>query len=104
MNYIIDPFRNMFKFSGKSSVREFWYFYGFVWLGYFVLNIVGNRIGPEWLKYALLGVTFLPMLALGFRRLQDAGINRWYFLIPGANIYLAAMPKEEVKIDRAIPS
>lgn len=95
MNAILNSYRRIFDFNGKSSITEFWNVYFFTFFLYLFLNIVGKRYDVEWLKYAFLAIQFLPILSLGFRRLNDAGINKWYFLIPGANIYLASMPSSQ---------
>lgn len=95
MNYYFEPFKKIFDFNGKSSLKEFWM--------YFLLNIVASiLIGVirgftdyHILREIFLIVTLLPFIALGFRRLNDAGINRWLFLLPFINIILACFPKNE---------
>jgi uncharacterized membrane protein YhaH (DUF805 family) len=36
----------------------------------------------------------LPLITLGFRRLNDAGYNKWLFLIPIAGVLLATTPQD----------
>lgn len=61
---------------------------GFIksWTGFDQLNIV----------YLL--VMIIPYMAIGFRRLNDAGINRFLFLIPFVGLILAVFPSKETDI------
>ncbi|MHC5353368.1 DUF805 domain-containing protein [Myroides sp. LJL115] len=96
MYYLITPFVKLFDFKGKSTVNEFWFFTIFIYFVSFLLNILSNHYNLDYnLKYAFWVMVFLPYLALGFRRLNDAGINKYYFLIPGANIILACLPAKK---------
>lgn|GEM_PF-2278634 len=97
---LINPYLNIFDYRGKSSIKEFWTFYIATFLLIIILSVVGKRIlGIENLHYYLIGLNFFPMLALGFRRMNDVGINKWLFLLPIAGVYLAALPAkgEELK-------
>lgn len=95
MKYLINPFINMFDFEGKASVKEFWIFILFQYIIMFVLGILGAMINFRFLGKLYLLISLLPFIALGFRRLKDAGFNQWLFLIPIANIILASIPKKE---------
>ena len=82
--------KNTFKFSGKSSRREFWMAVLVnsiisILLVVFVLPFIGS---PEvFIKafYAVAGLyevlVFIPMLSLTVRRLHDVGRSGWYVLI-----------------------
>jgi len=63
-------------FSGRASRPEFWWFT----LAYFVGMVVVSFVPYLPVLYTL--ALFIPMLAVGFRRLQDTGRPGWYFLIP----------------------
>ena len=39
-------------------------------------------------------ITLIAMYSLGFRRLKDAGISGFWFLIPLINLVLATLPKK----------
>ena len=65
-------FVNYFNFSGRASRAEFW------WV-YLALTIIGF--------VPLVGifiqlVTFIGLISLTSRRLQDVGFSGWYQLIP----------------------
>ncbi|QFT91496.1 Inner membrane protein YhaI [Roseovarius sp. THAF9] len=63
-------------FSGRASRSEFWWFM----LAYIIGALVVSLFPLLPLIYAL-GM-FLPLLAVGFRRMHDTGRPGWYFLIP----------------------
>ncbi len=75
-------------FSGRASRPEYWWFVLFVALGVVIFSILdfvvfGTSPGstkvfaPLW-QLAL----FVPLLAAGWRRLQDTGRPGWWLLIP----------------------
>lgn len=70
-------------FSGRASRSEFWWFVLAYVIGMLIVSLV--PILPILYVLAL----FVPMLAVGFRRLQDTGRPGWYFLIP--SLYNLAM-------------
>lgn len=93
MKYILTPFFNMFDFKGKANIKEFWIFNIF---SFFLSFLVGLILGyfklSDNIRYIYWGIMLLPYLSLGFRRLNDVGINKFFFLIPGLNILLASLP------------
>jgi|SRR5690554_3429767 len=98
MKYIITPFKKIFDFTGKSSIKEFWIFYLFMFLSGFFSGILSGITGIEYLGKIWLYVILLPVfISLGFRRLNDVGINKFLFLIPLVNLILASLPKDNAK-------
>lgn len=98
MHYIINPFKKIFDFSEKSNISEFWIFELVIFLMFFGYGIVQRILGiPEYISNILAIVLILPTVSLGFRRLNDAGINRWLFLIPIVNIILVSLPGKDDK-------
>lgn len=95
MKYIITPFKKALDFSGKSSLKEFWIFFLFNIVLSLIVGVVKAETGFEELGTIFLVVMLLPNLSLGFRRLNDAGINKWLFLIPFVNLILASSEKAE---------
>ncbi len=89
---LIKPYLQVFDYQSKASIKEFWTFFIGMFLISVLLGIVGNRIGIENLRNYFMALNFLPLLALGFRRLNEVGINKWLFVIPIAGIYLAGLP------------
>ncbi|NEK23989.1 DUF805 domain-containing protein [Sulfitobacter sp. JBTF-M27] len=81
------------KFEGRASRSEYWWFFLFVVLG----SIVAMFLGP--LSFIFTLAIIVPMLAVGFRRLQDTGRPGWWIVITAVlsllNTLLApAMPDE----------
>lgn len=94
MKYYINPFLKAFDFNGKSTIKQFWVFILFQYLIFFIIGLIEGQVGIKYVGKVYLFVTLVPFIALGFRRLNDSGFNRWLFLIPIANIILASIPKK----------
>jgi uncharacterized membrane protein YhaH (DUF805 family) len=81
-------FSKYMNFSGRSGRPEFWWFALFVFAGAFALSIVDSLIwgtteGATRIFAPLFQLaTFLPLLAVGWRRLHDTGKPGWYLLLP----------------------
>jgi len=76
-------------FVGFASRSEFWWYVLFLIVGQVLLGLVSHKIAA---LFAL--VTLLPYLAVGTRRLRDAGRSPWWWfagLIPliGAIVLIA---------------
>ncbi len=76
------------QFGGRAGRREFWLF----WLVHFILLVIASvadaLIFPDWERIVfgpILGIyvaaTFVPVVALGARRLHDTGRSGWYQLL-----------------------
>lgn len=97
MKYYILGFKRAFDFKGKSSRSEFWYFFLFdvtihIILG-FLEGLYGKNMGMISTFYSI--IIIIPYISLGFRRLNDAGYNKFLFLIPLANLFFASMKTKE---------
>ncbi|WP_258061162.1 DUF805 domain-containing protein [Arthrobacter sp. 4R501] len=101
---ILAGFRQYAEFGGRAGVAEFWWFILFVTLvtsGLGALNVatpngvigVGSSLASLW----VIG-TMIPTLAVGIRRLRDAG-RRWtelfWLLIPIAGLIVMAIRMSE---------
>lgn len=92
MKYYFKAFKLTFNFTGKASPKQFWYFFFIDALVAFTLQFVGNYFGVDNAGWIYTGIRLLTFVSLGFRRLNDAGLNKFLFLIPLMNIILAAFP------------
>lgn len=83
--------RKYADFKGRARRSEYWWFFLFVILVTFLAGILdaalfgvdpqtGEASGVLGLIVSL--ALFLPLLAAGWRRLQDSGRPGWYILIP----------------------
>lgn len=98
MNFFINfllAFKRVFDFKGESSILEFWSFFllnilfGSVLLIFFK-TVFDTELPAKIYRY----VSLLPLYACGFRRLRNAGISPWLFLIPLVNLFLAGLPEK----------
>ncbi len=73
-------------FSGRAARSEYWWFVLFIILGVAAAGIVdgvifaGLQVGPIGGIFQL--VTLLPLLAVGWRRMQDTGRPGWMIFLP----------------------
>ena len=84
-------FVNAFSFSGRSRRPEYWWFFGFVFLGAAVIGALEALIfgAPGRVARFFQILVFVPFLAVGWRRLQDTGRPGWYLLVPVAVIVVS---------------
>lgn len=82
-------------FSGTASRFEYWWFFLFVLLVAAAATVIGEKI------FQLVSlIVLLPLLAVGARRLRDAGRSGWWqllFLVPFGQVvvlYLLALPSQ----------
>jgi len=90
MNYYIRGLDKYTEFNGRSTRKEFWYFWLFNWLIsfilFFILGLISFLIGiktnvlqPVSYLYSL--AVFIPTFAVIVRRLHDIGKSGWWCLI-----------------------
>ena len=84
-------FSKYVTFSGRARRPEYWWFFLFIILGSVIASFIDGAIfgvgTPQEPTAQLLSpifslATFLPMLAVGWRRMHDTGKPGWYLLIP----------------------
>jgi len=99
---IITCLRKYFTFSGRASRSEYWWFFLFCLLGGaisgtvegFINGVTQTEDGPTLISGAFNLATFIPALAVGFRRMHDTGRSGLYLFYPliammGLSIFLA---------------
>lgn len=101
MKYYFLAFKRTFDVNGKSSKEEFWYFFLIDLVILFLIGLVTGKISDKTLADAIsfgyLIITIIPFYTLGFRRLNDAGYNKYLFFIPVLNLLFASMESKEYK-------
>ncbi len=84
-------FSKYLTFSGRARRPEYWWFFLFIVLGSVIATFIDGAIfGIETTQEPATQIaspvfslaTFLPLLAVGWRRLHDSGRPGWYLLIP----------------------
>ena len=86
-------FSNYVNFSGRSTKSEFWWGYLFCVIVDVVIGVLSRALpAPMTIMLSLASLAiFIPMLALGIRRLHDIGKSGFYYfmcLIPCVGIIL----------------
>ncbi len=87
---IITCLRKYFTFSGRATRSEYWWFFLFCILGgmifgaleQFINGITRTPNGPTLLSGAFNLATFIPSIAVGFRRMHDTGRSGLYLFYP----------------------
>ncbi|TXD45730.1 DUF805 domain-containing protein [Polaribacter sp. IC073] len=96
-NYFLKPFINILNFKGRSNLKEFWYFV-LINFGISLILVMTKKIhGIDKIDIYYRYVYIIPLISLGFRRIQDTGKNGFLFLIPIVNFILSAFPGDERK-------
>ncbi|MFD1797499.1 DUF805 domain-containing protein [Paracoccus aurantiacus] len=92
-------FQKYARFSGRAPRSEFWYFILFLIAGQILLIILNSTLfGPVvettpdggqsrlytsgWFGTIFMLATFLPLLAVGWRRMHDLNLRGWWFIAP----------------------
>lgn len=96
MTVVRDCFLQFADFSGRASKYDYWWFLVFVLL----ISALAEIISPV-LRIFVTVLFLLPFLAVGTRRLNDAGQNVWWqliYLVPfGFVVVLLFMAKDSVQ-------
>ncbi len=105
---ILDGFKRWKDYSGRSTRRQFWWFYLFFLsapilslLSAFLFTIVFQlldqfRLGQLSIFISFTYLLLVPsMISLQVRRMHDVGKSGWLFLIPIYNHFLYVQPSFE---------
>jgi uncharacterized membrane protein YhaH (DUF805 family) len=81
-------------FRGRTSRRNFWFFYLFTILLNIPTSILDRILIAGHAYVSNLSGIFLitPSIAAGVRRMHDVGKRGWWLLIPFVNIYFLVQP------------
>jgi len=74
-------FSRYVMFSGRAARPEYWYWVLFAVLASLVLAIVDHALSFGLLRIIFFLATFLPGLAVLFRRLHDIDRSAWWWLV-----------------------
>jgi uncharacterized membrane protein YhaH (DUF805 family) len=69
------------NFSGRASRPEYWWFFLFTMIVYFITSFVDGITGLPILNWIAMLALLLPSLAVGARRLHDMGYSAWWLLL-----------------------
>ncbi len=65
------------EFSGRATRSEYWWFVA-VWTVVYLLLIGIQRNKSKLPEVLFIAITFVPVMSVSFRRLQDAGFSGWW--------------------------
>ena len=97
MNWYLKVLKQYADFSGRARRKEYWMFSLFNLIIVYGLTITGAVL--EIPAIAMVGsiyslATMIPGIAVGVRRMHDAGKSGWFLLIPIYNLILACTDSE----------
>lgn len=81
MNWYIKCWQQYADFRGRARRSEYWYFVLFNLIVETVLEAIAYLLGANFLLSIYGLAIFIPSLAVGVRRLHDAGKSGWYMLV-----------------------
>ena len=88
MKYYLKGLQNYATFKGRARRSEFWFFILFNLIFSVLLGLVGGMMGFPFLSLIYSLAVFIPLLAVGVRRMHDTGKSGWFLLIPLYNLIL----------------
>ena len=89
-------FKNIFNYSGESTLNEFWSFFGINFIVNLIITIICKKLNlHEYVYDTYRVISILALIAIGFRRLKNAGFTGWLFFIPLVNLLLASLPEKK---------
>lgn len=110
MKYLKIAFDRKFDYKGRSSRKEFWWFFLCYFLFIFFINIfvvyadhMGYYLGDELIIVGMIAIFVIHILisfvwlACTVRRLHDSGKSGWWvllFIIPLVGLYLLCLPSD----------
>ena len=94
MKYFVKAIKKWNDFSGRTDVKSFWIFFLIFSLTGIPVGFLRSAFDIPHLNTVYFTIMLIPFAAAGFRRLNDAGIQRWLFLIPFVNLILATLPSK----------
>lgn len=99
MKDYLNAFKNIFNYRDEATLKEFWNFFIFNWFFNIIIRLLAKRFSQsEYLYDTYIVIVTLTLVSVGFRRLKNAGISGWLFLIPFVNLILALRPQKQVKV------
>ncbi|AUP79151.1 DUF805 domain-containing protein [Flavivirga eckloniae] len=97
MNWYLKVLKQYATFTGRARRKEYWMFFLFnIIISYGIMFIA---IGLEMPSLSILSSIYslavlIPGIAVGVRRMHDAGKSGWFLLIPIYNLILACTDSE----------
>jgi RNA polymerase subunit RPABC4/transcription elongation factor Spt4 len=71
--YFVIGLKKFNKFSGRARRAEFWWFYLFIFIATWIIQLIANAMGIQTVGYFIQGVSLVPTFAAAWRRMHDIG-------------------------------
>ncbi|MYW66512.1 DUF805 domain-containing protein [Streptomyces sp. SID8379] len=100
MTWYIKALRNYFGFRGRASRKEYWMYMLFNLVILYALWGLGTALDQPLYCFTYALAVTIPTVAVGVRRLHDAGHSGWFMLlvlVPLAGIALIVLLAKESK-------
>lgn len=120
MKYLKIAFDRKFDYKGRSSRKEFWWFFLSFFLIHFCINIfaafiddIEHYLGDELVTVWVVAISVIYViilcvwLACVVRRLHDSGKSGWWillFVIPLVGLYFCCLPSDKGSNKYGLPS
>jgi uncharacterized membrane protein YhaH (DUF805 family) len=86
-------------FSGVASRSEYWTFYLFYTVTFFVASFLDGFFGLGFLTGIVFLGLVLPLLSCSARRMHDVGKSGWFQIIPLYNLFLFVQPSKPISLE-----
>ena len=100
MTEFVNMWKNYVNFSARTTRRGYWMAYLFLVILSIIVQVIANITGADIISTIFGLAVLIPALAMGIRRLRDAGKGLWWIIIPIGNIIMLAQPS---KPDDGVP-
>lgn len=97
LQWFFDAYKQYATFTGRSRRKAYWYWSLFYIVTIFILlGLLSATESPIFLGLYMLFIfaSLIPALAVGVRRMHDAGKSGWFLLIPIYSLILALTDSE----------
>jgi uncharacterized membrane protein YhaH (DUF805 family) len=81
MDYFLAGFRQYADFNGRAARKPYWMFALNVFFISILLEIIGGKLGTEYLTLIFALVLLVPQISFAARRLHDTGRSGWWQLL-----------------------
>ena len=88
LHWYLEPWRKYAAFSGRASIKEFWYFFLFNLIIFFMLGVIEGFLATIASIYQL--AILIPSISVGVRRMHDTNHSGWCLLLPVVNLIFLA--------------
>jgi uncharacterized membrane protein YhaH (DUF805 family) len=89
MKYYLEVLKKYADFNGRARRKEYWMFFLLNMIISYSLMFIDVYFETLFINSIYSLVVLIPSIAVGVRRMHDAGKSGWYLLIPIYNLVLA---------------